>query len=87
VSAARLLVYSSRVGYVRRWRRLPVAMAVAYAILASQCAVHTFVFLQHDTRFREMAVEYAEYALILLYLFRPRHIAQRPPARDSDSRG
>lgn len=67
-------------GYGLRWRRLPVAMAVAYAILAAQCAVHTFGFLAHEARFREMAIEYLEYALILAYLFRSAHIRRRAAA-------
>ena len=65
------------VGYARGWRRLPVIMLVVYAVLSAQCAVHTFGFLQHDARFTEMAIEYVEYAVILLFLFRSEHLRRR----------
>jgi cation transport ATPase len=73
------------VGYARGWRRLPVVMLVVYTALSAQCAVHTFGFLQHDARFTEMAIEYAEYAVILLFLYRSEHLRRRSARRNPDA--
>jgi hypothetical protein len=56
-------------GYLRRWRRLPEALAVCYAIMAGVCAYETFALLRHDSRFAEMALEYAAYVVIVAYLY------------------
>jgi hypothetical protein len=64
-------------GYGRRWRHTPVAMAAIYACMAAVCAVQTIGFLVHDSRWREMAIEYAEYAIILAFLFRARLMRRR----------
>ena len=56
-------------GYLTRHPHLPVAMACIYAAMAATCAYQTFFILTHPTRFRAMAIEYAEYALILAILF------------------
>ena len=55
-------------GLALRWPRLRGAMAAWYAAMAATCAWQTFFILEHDTRFLAMALEYAEYAAILLYL-------------------
>lgn len=56
-------------GYTMRWRPLPWAMAAIYAVMASVCAVQTFIMLTNEDRFIDMGIEYAEYAVILLILF------------------
>jgi hypothetical protein len=63
-------------GYFGRWRRTPVAMLVIYAAMALVCAYQTFFILTHSSRFREMAIEYAEYAVILAFLFRSKHMRE-----------
>lgn len=65
------------VGYLRRWRHLPVAMAAIYGAMALTCAWQTFFILEHATRFREMGIEYVEYAVILLFLFRSAYARER----------
>jgi hypothetical protein len=57
------------VGYLARWRHTPEAMALVYAAMAGVCAYQTFFILTHESRFRAMAIEYVEYAVILLFLF------------------
>ena len=57
------------IGFAVRWKRLPQAVAVCYAIMASVCAYETFAILRHDSRFAEMALEYATYVAITVYLF------------------
>jgi hypothetical protein len=64
-------------GYFGRWRWTPVAMSVIYAAMALVCAYQTFFILAHPSRFREMAIEYAEYAFILVFLFRSQHMRER----------
>lgn len=56
-------------GFCLRWSRTPVAMALVYAAMACVCAYQTFFVLTSPTRFRAMALEYVEYALILAFLF------------------
>lgn len=56
-------------GYLTRWRRLPWAMLGIYAAMAAVCAWQTFFILTDAGRFRAMAIEYAEYTVILLFLF------------------
>ncbi len=51
------------------WSRTPIAMAVIYGAMALVCAYQTFFILTHPTRFRSMAIEYAEYLLVLAFLF------------------
>jgi len=63
-------------GLAARWRHTPLAMAVGYGLMAALCAVETFGYLKHDLRFAAMALEYAAYLSILLFLFRSR-IAQQ----------
>lgn len=65
--------------YVRRVRSIGQVMAIAYTAMATLCAVQTFAFLTHESRFREMILEYTTYALILLFLFRSHHMQE--PAR------
>jgi hypothetical protein len=57
------------VGFVLRFRHTPAAMAVLYGAMAATCAYQTFFILTDPRRFRAMAIEYLEYALILAYLF------------------
>jgi hypothetical protein len=64
-------------GYLRRWRYTPHAMAFAYAIMATVCAVETFGYMISDTRFLAMALEYLAYALILLFLFKAQAMRRR----------
>jgi hypothetical protein len=47
-------------------------MLVVYGAMAAVCAYQTFFLLTDADRFRGMAIEYAEYALILVFLFRSR---------------
>jgi hypothetical protein len=56
------------VGYARRWPLLPAAMAAWYAVMAAICAWQTFFVLEHALRFVQMALEYAEYIAITIYL-------------------
>jgi hypothetical protein len=64
-------------GYWSRWRHTPIAMSVVYGAMALTCAYQTFFILTHPSRFRAMAVEYAEYALILTFLFVSEHMRER----------
>jgi hypothetical protein len=65
------------VGYATRWRHTPGAMRVVYSAMALVCAYQTFFVLTHDSRFLEMAIEYAEYVVISLFLFHSRHMRAR----------
>jgi hypothetical protein len=56
-------------GYLFRWRLTPWAMLIIYGAMAAMCAYETFFLLTNESRFRAMAIEYAEYALILAFLF------------------
>lgn len=77
-------------GLAARWRHTPTAMAVGYALMAALCAVETFGFLKHDLRFAAMALEYAAYIVILLFLFRSRtarlSFSPRPSLQAAHSR-
>ena len=64
-------------GYAWRWRHTPVAMSVVYGAMALVCAYQTFFVLTHPTRFRAMAIEYAEYSSILAFLFLSSHMRER----------
>ena len=59
-------------GYVRRWARTPGAMACVYGAMAALCAVETFVYMESETRYVAMLLEYLAYAGILVFLFRSR---------------
>jgi hypothetical protein len=63
-------------GWVLKWRHTPMAMAGVYAGMAALCALQTFRYLESDLRFVALALEYAAYALILIYLFRSRVFAR-----------
>lgn len=56
-------------GYALRWSRMPVVMLFSYGAMAAVCAVETFGYLVHPTRFLDMSMEYATYLLILAFLF------------------
>jgi hypothetical protein len=56
-------------GYLRAWRNLPVALACVYAAMAALCAVETFRYMESDSRFLAMILEYVVYAAILTFLF------------------
>lgn len=58
------------VGYLVGWSHTPTAMACVYSAMAALCAVETFGYMESDTRFVAMALEYLAYAGILLFLFR-----------------
>lgn len=64
-------------GYVARWRPTPWAMLVIYSGMAAMCAYETFFVLTNPNRYRAMAVEYTEYAVILVFLFLSSHMQQR----------
>ncbi|MBN1205470.1 MAG: hypothetical protein JXB05_11175 [Myxococcaceae bacterium] len=56
-------------GYLGRWKHTPMAMLLVYSAMALVCAYQTFFILTNASRFRAMAIEYTEYAVILLFLF------------------
>jgi hypothetical protein len=64
-------------GYLRRWKHTPVAMLLVYATMALVCAYQTFFILTSASRFRAMAIEYIEYAVILTFLFFSNHMRLR----------
>jgi hypothetical protein len=64
-------------GYLARWRHTPQAMLCVYGAMAAVCAYQTFHVLTSPTRFRAMAIEYLEYAVILVFLFRSEHMRAR----------
>jgi hypothetical protein len=65
------------VGYVRRWVHLQAAMVAWYAVMAAICAWQTLFILEHSSRFTQMALEYAEYVAIAIYLYVSPHIRSR----------
>lgn len=65
------------VGYLSRWPRTPTAMLVIYGAMALVCAYQTFFVLSNDSRFVAMAIEYAEYAVISLFLWRSELMRER----------
>jgi hypothetical protein len=64
-------------GYHARWPPTPRAMLVIYSGMAAMCAYETFFILTDPNRYRAMAIEYAEYALILAFLFFSSPMQQR----------
>jgi hypothetical protein len=64
-------------GYLRRWKHTPVAMLGVYGAMALVCAYQTFFILTNASRFRAMAIEYTEYAVILMFLFFSNHMQLR----------
>jgi hypothetical protein len=62
--------------YFGRWRSMPELMAAIYGAMALLCAYQTFFVLTHQARFRAMAIEYLQYALILVFLFSSEHVRQ-----------
>ncbi|MBX3134086.1 MAG: hypothetical protein KF689_11965 [Gemmatimonadaceae bacterium] len=58
------------VGFILAWPRTPIALACVYAAMAALCAVETTRYMQSDTRYIAMALEYVAYAAILVFLFR-----------------
>lgn len=65
------------IGYARRWAGLPGAMTAWYAVMAAICAWQTFLILEHSARFVLMALEYAAYVAIALYLHLSPHMRGR----------
>jgi hypothetical protein len=65
------------VGCAERWPRLPAAMVAWYVVMAAVCAWQTFFILEHPSRFAQMALEYAEYVAIAIYLHLSPHIRGR----------
>jgi hypothetical protein len=57
-------------GYIYKWHHTTVALVCAYTAMAALCAIETFGYLKHDSRFIEMLFEYITYAAILIFLFR-----------------
>ena len=64
-------------GYLTRWKHTPAAMACIYGGMAPTCAYQTFFILTAPSRFRAMAIEYVEYAVILAFLFWSSHMRAR----------
>lgn len=64
-------------GWARAWHSLREAMACWYAAMAATCAWQTFLILEHPERFLQMAIEYAEYAAILAWLWLSPLVARR----------
>ena len=56
-------------GFLSRFKHTPWAMLGIYSAMALVCAYQTFFILTNPTRFRAMAIEYIEYAVILMFLF------------------
>jgi hypothetical protein len=56
------------IGYLVRWPATPAAMVVAYAVLATVCAVETFGYLTGEFRFLNMAAEYTAYGVLIVLL-------------------
>lgn len=75
VVAAAAVTYLA--GYASRWAGLRRAMVGWYVVMAAICAWQTFFILEHSARFAQMALEYFEYAVITLYLYRSQHIRER----------
>ncbi len=55
-------------GFVMRWRWLPEAMIACYVLMAAVCAIETFGYLEHPSRFLDMALEYVTYSAIVVSL-------------------
>jgi membrane-associated HD superfamily phosphohydrolase len=64
-------------GYFARWRPTPWGMLVIYSGMAAMCAYETFFLLTNPNRYRAMAFEYLEYAVILAFLFLSSHMQER----------
>ncbi|HLT40370.1 MAG TPA: hypothetical protein VK034_29025 [Enhygromyxa sp.] len=64
-------------GYLRRWPRTPIAMLAIYAAMALVCAYQTLFVLSNESRFVAMAIEYAEYTIISLFLWRSELMRER----------
>lgn len=64
-------------GYLTRWRHTPRVMLGVYASMALTCAYQTFFILTAASRFRALAIECVEYAVILAFLFCSRHMRAR----------
>jgi hypothetical protein len=64
-------------GYLTRWKHTPPAMLLVYGAMAAVCAYQTFFILTSPSRFRAMAIEYLEYAVILAFLFFSTHMRLR----------
>lgn len=64
-------------GYVTQWKHTPLAMLCIYGCMALTCAYQTFFVLTASSRFRALALEYLEYALVLAFLFGSRHMRAR----------
>lgn len=65
------------IGYVHKWPCTPRLMILAYFALAGLCAFQTWRYLDHEGRFLQMAIEYAEYLLVLTFLHRSRLMRHR----------
>jgi hypothetical protein len=56
-------------GFFLRWSPTPMVMTAIFTTMAVVCAYQNFFILTNPARFRAMALEYAAYALILVFLF------------------
>ena len=65
------------VGYAFGWRAMPYMLIAGYVALGALCAYQTFFLLVHDTRFIAMAMEYAAYIAIGIFLFRSARMQAR----------
>ncbi len=64
-------------GYFLRWKLLPFAMLVIYAMLATLCAVQTFDFITEGWGVGDFAREVAWYIIITTYLFKSQRMRER----------
>lgn len=69
--------YGFLAAWFARWRYTPELVALAYLGLATGCAIETFGYLVHDTKFVDMALEYATYVAILVLLYRAPFMRRR----------
>lgn len=64
-------------GFIFKWRFMPAAMIIAYSLMASVCAVETFFFLEHSSRYWDMVIEYVAYLSIILFLYNSESVRQQ----------
>ena len=58
------------ISFILRSKYVPVLMTIIYSIMALLCAVQTFFYLESESRYLAMVLEYAAYGLILFLLWR-----------------
>jgi len=58
------------ISFILRSKYVPVLMTIIYSIMALLCAVQTFFYLESESRYLAMLLEYTAYGLILFLLWR-----------------